>query len=118
EAGVDFYVELGCPAKAVLYYLRGLANGRLAEMPLEQALGEPIRLAECGVAGPLVDLVKLDDISADHIATLGGQEILAALRRWATRFDPELVTVLDAEPELALRAMAVERDGVGNPRKD
>jgi glutamyl-tRNA synthetase len=118
EAGVDFYIETGYPAKAVLYYLRGLANGRLAEMPLDQALDEPINLDECGVAGPLVDLVKLDDISADHIATLSGEEILAAVRGWAERFDPELVTVLDAEPELALRALAVERDGAENPRKD
>jgi len=118
EASVDFYIETGYPAKAVLYYLRGLANGRLAEMPLDQALAEPINLDECGVAGPLVDLVKLDDIAADHIATLSGAEILAAVRGWAQRFDPELVTVLDAEPELALRALAVERDGAENPRKD
>ena len=33
-------------------------------------------------------------------------------------YDPELVAVLDAEPDLALRALAVERDGVENPRKD
>ncbi|MEV6913255.1 glutamate--tRNA ligase family protein [Amycolatopsis sp. NPDC051071] len=118
EASVDFYIESGYPAKAVLYYLRGLANGRLAELPLDQALTEPINLDECGVAGPLVDLVKLDDISADHIATLSGAEILAEVRAWAERFDPELRTVLDAEPDLALRALAVERDGVENPRKD
>ncbi|ANN18673.1 glutamate--tRNA ligase [Amycolatopsis orientalis] len=118
EASVDFYIESGYPAKAVLYYLRGLANGRLAEMPLDQALDEPINLDECGVAGPLVDLVKLDDISADHIATLSGAEILDEVRAWAERFDPELRTVLDAEPDLALRALAVERDGAENPRKD
>jgi glutamyl-tRNA synthetase len=118
EASVDFYIEAGYPAEAVLYYLRGLANGRLAELPLEQALAEPINLDECGVAGPLVDLVKLDDIAADHIATLSGAEILAAVRTWAERFDRELLTVLDAEPDLALRALAVERDGAENPRKD
>ena len=118
EASVDFYIEAGYPVAAVLYYLRGLANGRLAEMPLEQALTEPINLDECGVAGPLVDLVKLDDISADHIATLSGAEILAAVRTWAERFDAQLLAVLDAEPELALRALAVERDGAENPRKD
>jgi glutamyl-tRNA synthetase len=118
EASVDFYVSAGYPADAVLYYLRGLANGRLAEMPLAQALTEPIRLAECGVAGPLVDLVKLEDISADHIATLTGEQILDALRPWALANDPELVTVLDDDHDHALRALAVEREGVENPRKD
>ncbi|MBW0009699.1 MAG: glutamate--tRNA ligase, partial [Pseudonocardiales bacterium] len=94
------------------------ANGRLAEMPAERALAEPIRLEECGVAGPLVDLVKLEDISADHIATLPGHQVLTAVRAWAAQFDTDLATVLDAEHDLALRALAVERDGVDNPRKD
>ncbi|MBV9447258.1 MAG: glutamate--tRNA ligase [Streptosporangiaceae bacterium] len=118
EASVDFYIEAGYPAKAVLYYLRGLANGRLAELPLPRALATPIRLEECGVAGPLVDLVKLEDISADYIATLPGPQVLDAVRTWAGHFDPELAAVLDAERDLALRALAVERDGVDNPRKD
>jgi glutamyl-tRNA synthetase len=118
EAGVDFYIGAGYPADAVLYYLRGLANGRLAELPLTEALSTPIDLSQCGVAGPLVDLVKLEDISADHIATLSGQQILDAVRTWATEYDAELVPVLDDNQELALRALAVERDGVENPRKD
>jgi glutamyl-tRNA synthetase len=118
EASVDFYVEAGYPVDAVLYYLRGLINGRLAELPLEQALDEPLRLAECGVAGPLVDLVKLADISADHIATLSGPRIVELVREWAAAYDIDLIAVLDKEPELTLRALAVEREGVDNPRKD
>lgn len=118
EASVDHYIQAGYPAEAVLYYLRGLANGRLGEMPLAEALAAPINLAECGGAGPLVDLVKLEDISADHIATLSGQQILDALRTWAGEFDPELAEVLAAEPDRALAALAVERDGATNPRKD
>jgi glutamyl-tRNA synthetase len=118
ETSVDFYLQAGYPAKAMLYYLRGLANGSLAEMPLDEALAAPIKLAELGGAGPLIDQVKLEDISADHIAALSGQEILAAMRTWAARYDPELAAVLDAEEELALAGLAVEREGVENPRKD
>lgn len=118
EAGVDFYIEAGYPADAVLYYLRGLANGRLAELPLDKALATPIRLDQCGFAGALVDLVKLEDISADHIATLTSQQVFDAVRAWAAEYDDQLYTVLGTEPELALRALAVEREGVDNPRKD
>ena len=118
EATVSFYVEQGFPAPAVQYYLRGLANGRLAEMPLEQALAEPIRLSECGTAGPLVDMAKLDDICADYIATLSGPQILTEVSIWADRYAPRLAAVLAAERELALRALSIERDGVANPRKD
>jgi glutamyl-tRNA synthetase len=118
EASVDFYLAAGYPADAIGYYLRGLANGRLAELPLAEALVTPIQLDQMGVAGPLVDLAKLVDISADYIATLTSQQVFEAVRTWATHYDPELVTVLDAAPELALRALAVERDGVDNRRKD
>jgi glutamyl-tRNA synthetase len=41
-----------------------------------------------------------------------------AVRTWAAQHDPDLAEVLDTERDLALRALAVERDGVANPRKD
>ncbi len=118
EANVAFYIEQGFPAPAVQYYLKGLVNGRLAEMPLAQALAAPIRLSECGTAGPLVDMVKLDDICADYVASLPGGQILAEVTAWARRFAPDLVPILQAERPLALRALAIEREGVPNPRKD
>jgi glutamyl-tRNA synthetase len=118
EASVTYYIEQGFPAPAVQYYLRGLANGRLAELPLEQALAEPVTLSEMGLAGPLVDMVKLDDICADYVATLSGPQILAEVTAWARRYTPDLVPVLDAEQALALAALAIEREGVDNPRKD
>jgi glutamyl-tRNA synthetase len=118
ESSVDFYIEAGYPAPPVQYYLRGLANGRLAALPLAEALAAPIRLEDCGVAGPLVDVVKLEDISADYVASLSGETILAEVAGWAATHDSELVAVLNDERDLALRALAVERDGVDNPRKD
>lgn len=118
EANVEWYISAGYPAEAVLYYLRGLANGRLAEMPIEQALREPLRLEEFGVAGPLVDIVKLEDISADLIATTPGTVIIGQVETWATGNDPELASAIAAEPDLALRALAIEREGIENPRKD
>ncbi|HEX4226144.1 MAG TPA: glutamate--tRNA ligase family protein, partial [Pseudonocardiaceae bacterium] len=118
EASVGFYLEQGFPAEAVLYYLRGLANGRLAELPLREALAEPLRLTEFGVAGPLLDMAKLDDVSADYVATLPGAEILDRVVPWAMEYDKELAAVLTAERGLALRALSIEREGVPNPRKD
>lgn len=119
EASVAYYVEQGFPPEAVQYYLRGLANGRLAEMPLADALAAPIRLEDFGLAGPLVDLVKLDDISADYVATLSGEEIIERVARWAETYDPALVKTLHTERIVALRALTVERGpDVANPRKD
>jgi glutamyl-tRNA synthetase len=118
EASVDFYIEQGFPPEAVLYYLRGLANGRLAELPLREALIEPLRLSEFGVAGPLLDMVKLDDISADYVATVPSAEIYDRLLPWAQEYDKDLATVLTANRDLALRALDVERVNTEKPRKD
>jgi glutamyl-tRNA synthetase len=119
EADVSYYIDQGFPAEAVLYYLRGLANGRLAELPLAQALAEPLRLAEFGVAGPLLDMIKLDDICADFVASLPAREIIDRVLAWADEHDPSLAEALRAEPDTALRALSVERgEGVANPRKD
>jgi glutamyl-tRNA synthetase len=119
EASVGYYIEDGFPAEAVLYYLRGLANGRLAEMPLAEALAEPLRLSEFGVAGPLLDMVKLDDISADFVATLSGEEILDRVLSWADEHDGALAAALRSQRDVALRALSVERGAdIANPRKD
>ncbi len=118
EASVGYYLEQGFPAEAVLYYLRGLANGRLAEMPLREALLEPLKLSEFGVAGPLLDMVKLDDVSADYVATVPGPEIYERVLPWTREYDKELATVLSAERDLALRALDVERVNTEKPRKD
>jgi glutamyl-tRNA synthetase len=119
EASVGFYIEQGFPVEAVQYYLRGLSNGRLAELPLPEALAEPLRLAELGVAGPLLDMVKLDDICADFVGSLPAGEIADRVLTWADAYDAALAAVLRAERPLALRALSVERgEGVPNPRKD
>ncbi len=118
EASVGYYIEQGYPAEAVQYYLRGLANGRLAELPLPEALAAPIELSGFNAAGALVDLVKLDDISADYIATMPADAILGQVATWAQAYDPALAEVLAAEPDLARRALDIERVDVPNPRKD
>src|ERR1700761_543511 len=118
EASVGYYIGQGFPPEAVLYYMRGLANGRLAELPLREALLEPLRLSEFGVAGPLLDMVKLDDVSADFVATVPGPEILDRVLPWAMEYDKDLATVLTAERDLALRALDVERVNTEKPRKD
>lgn len=118
EASVDFYVESGFPVPAVLYYLRGLANGRLASMPLAEALVSPILLSECGSSGALVDLVKLEDICADHVATMSSEDIYQEVLKWAATHDTELWRVMADNRDVALRALGIERGDVPNPRKD
>ncbi len=118
EADVAYYINSGYPAGAVLHYLRGLANSRFAEMTFEESASSALSLSECGVAGPIFDLVKLESISREFIAQLPTEEALESLLSWAGDHDPELAAILSRNLPLARRIFANERQpGVGE-RKD
>jgi glutamyl-tRNA synthetase len=117
EADVAFYMESGYPAGAVLHYLRGLANSRFAEMTFEESASSALSLSECGVAGPIFDLVKLESISREFIAQLSTDDALQSLQAWARDYDPELAGILFRNFSLAQRIFVAERQP-GVQRKD
>src|SRR5678809_1767169 len=90
EADVAYYIDSGYPAGAVLHYLRGLANSRFAEMTFEESASSALSLSDCGVAGPIFDLVKLESISREFIAQLTVDDALRSLIAWARDCDPEM----------------------------
>jgi len=118
EASVDYYIEQGYPADAVLAYLRGLANGRLAEMGIADALAAPLELGAMGVTGALVDTPKLDHIAREWVGSRTAEEVCDAVLAWAAQYDPELEAVIAADRGFAIRAFDVERSGSENVRKD
>jgi len=109
EADVAYYIDSGYPAGAVLHYLRGLANSRFAEMTFEESASSALSLSDCGVAGPIFDLVKLESISREFIAQLPTEEALEELLTWARENDPELATVVTGNLPLVRRIFANER---------
>jgi glutamyl-tRNA synthetase len=117
EADVEFYMKSGYPAGAVLHYLRGLANSRFAEMTFEESASSALSLSDCGVAGPIFDLVKLESISREFIAQLPTEEALESLLTWAREYDPELAAIPSRNLPLARRIFTNERQ-LGVQRKD
>jgi len=118
EADVEFYMKSGYPARAVLHYLRGLANSKFAEMTFEESATSALKLNEFGVAGPIFDLVKLESISREFIAQLSIDETLKELLEWATVYDPDLAGLLTAHPSLTRRIIANEKTPGVMQRKD
>jgi glutamyl-tRNA synthetase len=110
EADVAFYIKSGYPAGAVLHYLRGLANSRFAEMTFAESASAALSLSDCGVAGPIFDLVKLESISREFIAQLPIEEALEGLITWARENDAELATVLTGNLPQVRRIFANERN--------
>ena len=117
EADVAFYMDSGYPAGAVLHYLRGLANSRFAEMTFAESASSALSLSECGVAGPIFDIVKLESISREFIAQLPTEVALQKLLTWAREHDPELSAIVSRNLPLARRLFDNERQP-GVQRKD
>ena len=118
EADVEFYIESGYPAGAVLHYLRGLANSRFAEMTFEESASSALKLSEFGVAGPIFDLVKLESISREFIAQQSTDETLNELLEWSKIYDPELARLLTEHPSLTNRILVNEKTPGVMQRKD
>ncbi|MCR9174508.1 MAG: glutamate--tRNA ligase [Alphaproteobacteria bacterium] len=118
EASAEFYIEAGYPRQAILSFLRGLANSRLSYLTVAESLTEPVHLEEAGMAGPLVDLAKLDHVASEWIALMDSEDVLNEVLIWAGRYDPELAAAVEPDRGLAVRALDIERKGVENPRKD
>ena len=110
EADVAFYIDSGYPNRAVLHYLRGLANSRFAEMTFEESASSALSLSDCGVAGPIFDVVKLESISREFIAQLPIEEAIGGLLIWSHENDPELAKILTNNLDLAERIFANERN--------
>ena len=118
EASVDYWMAEGYPVGAVRHYLRGLANSRLADLGFDEAAAEPLRLDEFGASGPLVDIPKLDDISADYIATRPAVEIRDHLLAWADEHDTDLAAILRVHHDQLPAIIDVDRVGTDRVRKD
>jgi len=118
EANVEFHMSSGYPAGAVLHYLRGLANSRLADTSFEESAAAAIVLSECGVAGPIFDIVKLESISREYISQMSVEEALEALIHWADEYDRDLADILRTDEGLTKRILAMEREPGAIQRKD
>ncbi|MGI9615607.1 MAG: glutamate--tRNA ligase, partial [Acidimicrobiales bacterium] len=95
-----------------------LANSNLAELPFDEAAAKPIRLADCNVAGPMVDLDKLADIAKDYIAELADDEVIEQVANWAGENDEELSGALAGDPAYNSSVLAIRNAAVKNIRKD
>ncbi|MBE2269086.1 MAG: glutamate--tRNA ligase [Anaerolinea sp.] len=121
EANVMYYYEAGYPVQAVSEYLLNLANSSFYDWrkanPDQPYQEFPLRLEDMGVASPLFDLVKLNDISKDVIASYSAEQVYAYGLAWARQYQPRLAALLEADPVYGVAVFNLERIGQA-PRKD
>jgi glutamyl-tRNA synthetase len=122
EANVQYFIDAGYPAVAVLEYLVRLANSNFEDWRLENPTASiwdfPFSFEKWAKArGALLDIQKLDNVSKDIIANLPQDEYEAAVLAWANQHDKALHNALVADPVYTKKALAIEREGE-QKRKD
>ncbi len=121
EFNVMYYYEVGYPTQAVIEYLLNLANSSFYDWqkanPDKPYTDFPFKLEDMGVAMPLFDMVKLNDISKDVVATYSAEQAYEYGVAWAEQYEPRLAQILKSDPAYSIAVFNVERDGPA-PRKD
>ena len=77
--------------------------------PRKDIMKFKFELSKMNASGALFDMVKLLDVSKNHIAYLTKEEILDNVLVWAEKYDNELYELLSRDKEYALKVFGVER---------
>lgn len=123
EADIMRYVELGYPTDALIGYLYRLANPSFDDWwqgeRRDSVWDFPFMIdgLRHGGRGPLIDLKKLDDISADIIAMMPAAEVADRMTVWAKEYDQKFAETVTGDRAYLELVLGIERD-MENPRKD
>lgn len=121
ELALTYYKSEGFPVQAVYEYIMTLLNSNYEDWrranPTAPATDFNFSPKKLNPAGNLFDYAKLCDVSKNEIAKMDAQQVYALLVEWAQEFDPDFAQKLTADPDFAVRILAIGRGGK-KPRKD
>lgn len=121
EAAASYYAEVGIPEEAVHEYLFNIANSNFEQWRKQNPdakLGEfDLQLNKMSVSGALFDTVKLSDIAKRVISKYTKEEVYDKTRKWAQKYDQELIDLLEKDKEYTLKVLGIERGNI-KPRRD
>ena len=122
ESNMLYFCENGYPNDAVYEYLLNMVNSGFEiwrkNNPDKSWREFKFKPNEITTVAPIFDLVKLNDISKNVIATMSGGTLYENWLKFAKEYDSELVSVLESEKEKFVKVCQMDRDGRPKPRKD
>ena len=122
EANIAFYGEKGYTKEVVINYLMNLANSDFEDFiranPDKNYRDFEFKIERLNNSGPLLDFVKLENISKEFIATLSADELYARLYDWASKYDETLQSLMDDKSEYFKQILNIERGNCDRVRKD
>lgn len=115
EADVQYYIDHGYPKEGILEYLLTLANSNFYDWKLqnpEKSFKEfNLKIEKFNKAGALFDIVKLEDLCKEYIASLSAQEVYTRSLDWARRYDEKTAKLLESNKEYCIKIFDIERSG-------
>jgi len=115
EADVKFYLENGYPVNGVEEYLLNIANSNFYDWRIQNPttpMNEfKVSLGKFSKSGALFNIVKLEDICKNYIATLSAQQVYDQALIWTQEYDKELENILVENKDYCIQIFGIERDG-------
>ena len=115
EADMQYYIAHGYPKEGVKEYLLNVANSNFYDWKIQNP-GKPssefvLKLEKFNKAGALFDIVKLNDMCKDYIATLSAEQVYDFAVEWAEGYDNDIAEVLKNNKEYCIDIFNIERTG-------
>lgn len=121
EAAVTWYTDEGYPSDGVMEYLLNLANYTFEDFRRANKTAPwtefKLEMNKMSNSGALFDLVKLNDICKNTIASYTAEKVYELATEWAKVYDNELYTLLTRDKEYATAMFNFDRNP-DKPRKD
>lgn len=121
EAAVEYYITQGYPPQSLTEYLINLMNSNFEvwrnENPNEPYTSFEVRFDRMSESGALFDLVKLNNISMNVIASFKASKVYDMYLDWAEKYDTEMAELLMKDPGYVKRIFNIDRE-TPKPRKD
>lgn len=121
EAAVTWYSEEGYPVDGVIEYLLNLANYTFEDFRRANKNAPwtefKLEMNKMSNSGALFDLVKLNDICKNKIASYTAEKVYDLAAEWAKEYDSELYTLLTRDKDYSVQMFGFDRNP-DKPRKD
>ncbi len=121
EAAVSYYDDEGYPADGVMEYLLNLANYNFEDFRKANKTAPwqdfKLEMSKMSNSGALFDLVKLNDVCKNKIASYTSERVYELATAWAKAHDEELYELLARDREFSIKMFGFDRNP-DKPRKD
>ena len=121
EAAVTWYSEEGYPVDGVIEYLLNLANYTFEDFRRANKNAPwtdfKLEMNKMSNSGALFDLVKLNDICKNKIASYTAEKVYELAAEWAKTYDTELYALLTRDVDYSVKMFNFDRNPE-KPRKD